>query len=45
MEKFIFCGKEEEDFGDKAIAVVSETSSISSVTPIHQNLLSTSTPI
>ena len=45
MENFIFCGMEEEDFGDEAIAVVSETSSISSVTPIHQNLLSTSTPI
>ena len=41
---------EEEDFGDEATTVVSATSSItssatSSVTPIQQNVPSTSTPI
>ena len=37
--------EEEEDFGNGAIIVVSATSSISSASPIKQNLPSTSTTI
>ena len=36
---------EEDDFGDEASTVASATSDISSVNPIQQNLLSTSTTI